>query len=88
MTPDLRLIPCLLALGFLLTAPGPPAGRNAYDPLKIDAAAKSETLDLTVVDESRKRGADMASRLVVFPALPPGGKYEVILEKADRRQWK
>lgn len=83
MTPDLRLIPCLLALGFLLTAPGPPTGRKAYDPLKIEAAAKPKTVDLTVIDESRKRDADLASRLAVFPALPPGAKYELVLDKAE-----
>lgn len=27
--------------------------------------------------------ADPASRLVVFPALPPGGKYELVLDKAE-----
>ncbi|MDX1930973.1 MAG: hypothetical protein SFU56_00055 [Capsulimonadales bacterium] len=26
---------------------------------------------------------DMASRLSVYPALPPGGKYELVLEKAE-----
>jgi predicted dienelactone hydrolase len=27
--------------------------------------------------------ADVASRLAVFPALPPGGKYEVVLDQAE-----
>jgi len=28
-------------------------------------------------------GADLESRLVVFPALPPGGKYELVLDGAE-----
>lgn len=28
-------------------------------------------------------GADVASRLEVFPALPPGSKYELVLENAE-----
>jgi predicted dienelactone hydrolase len=28
-------------------------------------------------------GADVESRLAVFPALPPGGKYEVVLDGAE-----
>jgi len=28
-------------------------------------------------------GADLESRLAVFPALPPGGKYELVLEGAE-----
>jgi len=28
-------------------------------------------------------GADMESRLAVFPALPPGGKYELVLDRAE-----
>ena len=27
--------------------------------------------------------ADVASRLAVFPALPPGRKYELVLDKAE-----
>ncbi len=26
---------------------------------------------------------DMKSRLAVFPALPPGGKYELVLDRAE-----
>jgi hypothetical protein len=28
-------------------------------------------------------GADVGSRLSVFPALPPGAKYELVLEQAE-----
>ena len=28
-------------------------------------------------------GADLESRLAVFPALPPGGKYELVLDGAE-----
>lgn len=34
-------------------------------------------------DVSRIGGIDVASRLSVFPALPPGGKYEVVLDGAQ-----
>ena len=27
--------------------------------------------------------ADLESRLAVFPALPPGGKYELVLDDAE-----
>ena len=27
--------------------------------------------------------ADMKSRLAVYPALPPGGKYELVLDRAE-----
>lgn len=27
--------------------------------------------------------ADLKSRLAVYPALPPGGKYELVLDKAE-----
>jgi hypothetical protein len=30
-------------------------------------------------------GADLESRLAVFPALPPGGKYELRQDPAARR---
>ena len=33
-------------------------------------------------DVSRIGGIDLESRLAVFPALPPGGKYEVVLDGA------
>lgn len=28
-------------------------------------------------------GADLASRLSVYPTLPPGGKYELVLDGAE-----
>ena len=28
-------------------------------------------------------GIDLASRLAVYPALPPGGKYELVLDRAE-----
>ena len=34
-------------------------------------------------DVSPIGNADVASRLAVFPALPPGGKYELVLDKAQ-----
>lgn len=34
-------------------------------------------------DTSPIGGADVASRLAVFPALPPGGTYELVLFNAE-----
>ena len=34
-------------------------------------------------DVTKIGGADMASRLAVYPALPPGGKYELVLDGAE-----
>ena len=34
-------------------------------------------------DSSPLTGADAKSRLVVFPALPPVGKYELVVNKAE-----
>ncbi len=34
-------------------------------------------------DVARIGGIDLASRLAVYPALPPGGKYEVVLNGAE-----
>jgi hypothetical protein len=34
-------------------------------------------------DKSEFGNFDAQSRLTVFPALPPGGKYELVLDKAE-----
>ena len=34
-------------------------------------------------DTARIGGVDVESRLAVFPALPPGGKYELVLDNAE-----
>ena len=36
------------------------------------------TRDLAVIGK-----ADLESRLAVYPALPPGGKYELVLDRAE-----
>jgi predicted dienelactone hydrolase len=58
--------------------------RNAMDPkqafggVKIPWMLMTGTKDLSPIGEQ-----DVKSRLSVFPALPPGGKYELVLENAE-----
>lgn len=55
---------------------GSPA--DAFGGVKIPWMLMTGTQDVAVIGD-----ADVASRLAVFPALPPGGKYELVLEGAE-----
>jgi len=59
---------------------GPASGDNekAFKDVKIPWMLLTGTLDANPIS-----GADAKTRLVVFPALPPGGKYELILDQAE-----
>lgn len=76
---------CLLA-SLPLTANTAAGG---YDPLAIADERGREPFDFNVHDARRQRDIapigdiDMASRLAVFPALPPGSKYELVLHDAE-----
>jgi predicted dienelactone hydrolase len=50
---------------------------NAFGQVKIPWLLMTGTKDVAPI------GADLASRLSVYPALPPGGKYELVLDKAE-----
>jgi predicted dienelactone hydrolase len=52
--------------------------REAFGNVKIPWMLMTGTKDLAPIG-----GADMKSRLGVFPVLPPGSKYEVVLYKAE-----
>ncbi|MFN8008976.1 MAG: alpha/beta fold hydrolase [Terriglobia bacterium] len=52
--------------------------QQAFAKVKIPWMLMTGTKDLAVIGE-----ADLASRLAVFPALPPGGKYEVVFFGAE-----
>src|SRR5208282_2412097 len=63
-------------------SPGSPrvgTAKDAFGTVKIPWMLMTGTEDLVPSITS----TDMKSRLSVFPALPPGGKYEVILDRAE-----
>jgi predicted dienelactone hydrolase len=65
------------------TAFSPSAPRRG-DPGEAFASVKIPWLLMTgTKDEALIGGADAASRLLVYPALPPGGKYELALAGAE-----
>lgn len=55
---------------------GSPA--SAFGGVRIPWLLMTGTRDVAAIGQ-----ADVASRLAVFPALPPGGKYELVLEGAE-----
>jgi predicted dienelactone hydrolase len=63
-----------------LSPSGPNRGENptnAFSSVKIPWLLMTGTKDVAPI------GADMVSRLSVYPALPPGGKYELVLDRAE-----
>ncbi len=52
--------------------------KQAFGQVKIPWMLMTGTKDTAPIGEQ-----DVKSRLSVFPALPPGGKYEVVLENAE-----
>ncbi|HEY2328310.1 MAG TPA: dienelactone hydrolase [Verrucomicrobiae bacterium] len=51
---------------------------QAFGQVKIPWLLMTGTKDVAPIGH-----ADVAARLAVFPALPPGGKYELVLDKAE-----
>lgn len=61
----------------------PSSSRRNKDPEEIFGTVKIPWMLMTGTrDITRMGGADMKSRLAVFPALPPGGKYQLVLHGA------
>jgi hypothetical protein len=52
--------------------------KRAFGGVAIPWLLLTGTNDVAIVGD-----ADVASRLAVFPALPPGGKYELVLNGAE-----
>jgi predicted dienelactone hydrolase len=52
--------------------------QSAFGQVKIPWMVMTGTKDVALVGNT-----DVKSRLSVFPALPPGGKYELVLENAE-----
>jgi len=62
-------------------SPSPPSrgdAAQAFGSVKIPWMLMTGTKDNSPISN-----ADPASRLLVYPALPPGGKYELVLNKAE-----
>lgn len=65
-------------------AMSPNSPRNGGDPQRIFGGVTIPWLLMTGTKDTAIVGdADVASRLAVFPALPPGGKYELVLDGAE-----
>lgn len=65
----------------VVMSPGGPANgdtKKAFGNVQIPWMLLTGTKDSSPIN-----GADAKSRLVVFPALPPGEKYELVLNKAE-----
>lgn len=62
-------------------SPGAPrhyTPHQAFGQVKIPWMLMTGTKDVAIIGD-----ADLKSRLAVFPALPPGGKYELVLNRAE-----
>lgn len=60
------------------SSPASGSAGQAFGKIGLPWLLMTGTDDLSVIGE-----ADMESRLAVFPALPPGNKFELVLDKAE-----
>jgi len=65
------------AIAFSPSAPRAGSPDRAFGNVRIPWMLMTGTEDIAPIG-----GTDLASRLAVFPALPPGGKYELVLQGA------
>ncbi len=66
------------AIAFSPSAPRRADPATAFGSVAIPWLLMTGTKDVAVIGE-----ADLASRLAVFPALPSGARYELVLENAE-----
>jgi len=66
------------AVAFSPSSPRRGSPREAFGRVSIPWLLMTGTKDVAVIGNT-----DPESRLAVFPALPPGGKYELVLDKAE-----
>ena len=66
------------AIAFSPSSPRVGSAKRAFGSVQIPWMLMTGTKDLAVIG-----GADLESRLAVYPALPPGGKYELVLDRAE-----
>jgi predicted dienelactone hydrolase len=65
-------------------AMSPNSPRNGGDPKQLFGGVTIPWLLMTGTNDTAIVGdADVKSRLAVYPALPPGGKYELVLDGAE-----
>ncbi len=65
-------------------AMSPNSPRNGGDPKQLFGGVTIPWLLMTGTNDTAIVGdADVASRLSVYPALPPGGRYEIVLDGAE-----
>jgi predicted dienelactone hydrolase len=70
----------------VLMSPSTPAhgdAARAFGEVKIPWLLMTGTRDIARIGGATIGAADMASRLAVYPALPPGDKYELVLHDAE-----
>lgn len=66
------------AVAFSPSSPRGTDPRQAFGGVRIPWMLMTGTRDIAAIGD-----VDLASRLAVFPALPPGGKYELVLDGAE-----
>ena len=69
----------------IVFSPGPPSRgtpAQAFGSVRIPWLLMTGTEDVAKIAETTLGTSDAASRLAVFPALPPGDKYELVLDGA------
>jgi predicted dienelactone hydrolase len=66
------------AIAFSPSGPRQGNAAQAFGSVKIPWMLMTGTNDVALIGET-----DVKSRLSVFPALPPGGKYELVLDNAE-----
>ena len=66
------------AVAFSPSSPKVGSAKLAFGDVKIPWMLMTGTKDTSFINDT-----DVASRLSVYPALPPGGKYELVLEGAE-----
>ena len=66
------------AIAFSPSSPRLGSAKRAFGAVHIPWMLMTGTRDLAVIGK-----ADLESRLAVYPALPPGGKYELVLDRAE-----
>ena len=64
----------------VMSPSGPRRGdpKQSFGRVAVPWMLLTGTLDTAIIGD-----ADLASRLSVFPSLPPGGKYELVLDRAE-----
>lgn len=68
----------IAAIMFSPNSPRRGSAKQAFSKVRIPWMLMTGTKDIGLIS-----GAGLESRLAVFPALPPGGKYELVLYRAE-----